>query len=89
MTRTLFILAGVMFLGFIGLLVVAMSSSAPAPLMLSFFCAAPLFLLTIGAALGRASNEFVIERKGQASNAAAARTQRTSGNRSVNAADSL
>lgn len=89
MTRTLFVLAGAMFLGFVGLLVVSMSSSAPAPLMMSFFCAAPLFLLTFGAAIGRASNEFVIERKGQASHAAAARTQRTTGNRSVNPAEQL
>lgn len=79
MTRTLFILAGLLFLGVIAALGVGLAGNAPGLMMLSILCVAPLFMLALGAAIGRASNEFAVVRKERNLNAAAQRTQRTAG----------
>lgn len=63
MTRRLFILAGILFAGIVGAFIIGIAGNAPAMLMLSVLCATPVFFLTLGAAFGRASNEFTISRK--------------------------
>jgi hypothetical protein len=62
-TRTLTIGAVLLLVVIVGSIIGGLAANAPALLMLGFLCALPLFMLTLGAALGRASNEFVITRK--------------------------
>ncbi len=69
MTKTLFVLAGALLLALIALFVGGLSGSAPALMMLSLLCAGPLFFLCLGAALGRASNEFTLVRNRPAAGA--------------------
>jgi hypothetical protein len=63
MTRTLFILAGVALLALVGFFIWGISTTAPGALIAALLCAMPLFFLALGAALGRASNEFSITRR--------------------------
>lgn len=63
MTRTLFVMAGLLLAGLIALFVVGLTAAVPGLLIVSFLCAIPLFMFTIGAAIGRASTEFVIAKQ--------------------------
>lgn len=65
MTKVLFGLSGLGLLALIGLGFVGISSTQPALLIGGFFCAGPFMMFTLGAALGRASNEFSLVRKGR------------------------
>ena len=63
MTRNLVIATGLFLAAFVGLLIMGLAGNTPFLLMGSLLCAGPLFMLCLGAALGRASNEFSISRK--------------------------
>lgn len=63
MTRTLIILAVLLFGALIASLVIGFASVAPAMLIVGLLCALPMFCLALGAALGRISNELTITRK--------------------------
>jgi hypothetical protein len=63
MTRSLFVFAGLLLILIVGSVAIGFASNAPGLLIMGFLCASPLFMLILGAALGRASNEFVIQRK--------------------------
>lgn len=63
MTRTLFIAAALLAALVVGLFIVGLVGNTPAALIVSILCAMPLFAAFLGAALGRASNEFTIARK--------------------------
>lgn len=65
MTRRLFIMSGILFAGIAASFIMGIAGNAPALLMLSLVCVTPIFFLAMGAALGRASNEFTIARKTQ------------------------
>ena len=63
MTRNLFVLAVLLLLLIIVSVVVGLVGNASSFLILGLMCASPLFMLTLGAAFGRASNEFAITRR--------------------------
>lgn len=63
MTRILFGVSGLAFLALVGLFVMGMTSTQPVLLMTSLFCAGPVMTFTLGAAIGRSSNEFSLVRK--------------------------
>jgi hypothetical protein len=63
MTKRLFVIAGILFAGIVGFFVLGVASNAPALLMLSVVCITPIFFMALGAAFGRASQEFTIARK--------------------------
>lgn len=63
MTRSLFLVAALLCLAMFGALIVGLTSSAPALLMVAMLLCGPAFMFTLGAAIGRASNEFAIVRK--------------------------
>lgn len=63
MTRILFALALLALLALAFLVVVGLTSTQPVLLITGFFCAGPVMMLTLGAGLGRASNEFSVVRK--------------------------
>jgi hypothetical protein len=63
MTRTLTILAVLLLIAFIGSLIIGFAAVAPAMLIVGLLCAMPLFMLSLGAVLGRVSNELTITRK--------------------------
>lgn len=62
MTKSLFILAGVLFLAMMGALIGGLTASSAGLMMLSFLCAGPLFMLLLGMAVGRATFEFTLTR---------------------------
>jgi hypothetical protein len=63
MTRTLVIASVLLLVGMVALLVMGLAGQAPAMLIISLLCVLPLFCMALGAALGRASNEFQVVRK--------------------------
>lgn len=63
MTRTLTILAVLLFVALVGSLVVGFAAVAPAMLVVGLLCALPMFMLALGAVLGRVSNELTVIRK--------------------------
>lgn len=63
MTRSLMVVAVLLFVLVVLSLVVGFASGAPAMLILGLMCAFPMFMLALGAAVGRASNELTIVRK--------------------------
>ncbi len=63
MTRTLASLMILFFLAMVGMVVWGLAGNAPGALMASLLCAMPLFVFTLGAVLGRASNEYTITHK--------------------------
>lgn len=66
MTRTFFVLAGLLCAAMIGLFIVGLTSSSPALLMVALLLCGPGFMFTLGLAVGRASNEFSLVRKDSA-----------------------
>lgn len=60
MTRWLFLLSALLFVTMIGLIIVGLTSSAPALLMIGMLIAGPGFMFTLGAAFGRATKEIAI-----------------------------
>lgn len=63
MTRTLTILAVLLFVAMVVSLIVGFAAVAPAMLVVGLLCAMPMFMLALGATLGRVSNEVTIMRK--------------------------
>lgn len=63
MTRILFGISALGFLALVGLFTVGMTGAQPVALMASLFCAGPVMTFTLGAAIGRSSNEFSVVRK--------------------------
>jgi sorbitol-specific phosphotransferase system component IIBC len=63
MTRTLTLGAVGALLGAIALLIAGLAGQAPGLMIVSILCVFPLFMLLLGATLGRASNEFQVVRK--------------------------
>lgn len=61
--KSLVFAAVMLLVGFIGLLVFGFASNTPGLLVVDFLCGLPLFALTLGAALGRATTELTIMRK--------------------------
>lgn len=57
------IVAALLFFGLVASLFAGFTSAAPGLLIVSMVCALPMFMLALGAALGRASNELAIVRK--------------------------
>lgn len=76
MTRSLMVLAVLFFVALIVSLVVGFASSAPAMLIVGLMCAFPMFMLALGAAVGRASNELTIVRKERVAQQTVMRTER-------------
>lgn len=76
MTRTLFMLAGLLLIVLVGLFIVGVASNAPIALITAILCALPLCMMALGAALGRASNEFAVVKKNTQTAARATTTQR-------------
>lgn len=70
MTRTLFLLAALLLVAIIGLAGAGLTANSPLALMGGLLCAMPAFFLALGAALGRASNEFAIVRKARSNGVA-------------------
>lgn len=73
MTRTMFILAAVLFVVMIVSFVAGIASMSAGPLMLALFVAGPLFTFCLAFGLGRASNEFAVVRKDRPERAAQSR----------------
>ncbi len=74
MTRTMFILAAVLFVVMIVSFVAGIASMSAGPLMLALFVAGPLFTFCLAFGLGRASSDFVeTVRVGRAARAAQTR----------------
>lgn len=63
MTRNLFVGSIALLFVVIFGVVVGVASAAPGVVMLSTLCALPSFIFCLGAAIGRASNEFEIVSK--------------------------
>jgi len=63
MVRNFAVLTGLFLFGMIALFIAGFASNAVGLLMLGMLCAMPLFMLFLGATLGRASNELTISRK--------------------------
>ncbi len=74
MTRTLTILAVLLFVALVGSLIIGFASLAPAMLVVGLLCALPMFMLALGATLGRISSEVAIVRKEQPARQTISRT---------------
>ena len=66
MTRTLFVVAALLLVLMVALFVIGFAGQAPGAMMLGLLCGSPLFFLFLGAAVGRASNEFQLIHKARA-----------------------
>lgn len=65
MTKILFGVSGLALVALVGLLIVGLTNTQPGLLIVSLFCTGPVMTLSLGAALGRASNEFTLVRRAQ------------------------
>lgn len=74
MTRTLMFIAGLLFFALVASLIAGFASSAPGLLLVGLLCAMPMFMLALGAAVGRASNELTIVRKERGSQSIVSRS---------------
>lgn len=88
MTRTLMVVAGLLFFALVASLAVGFINAAPGMLVLGLLCAMPLFMLALGAAVGRASNELTIVRKERTNQQIIQRTS-SSGARRIPSPESL
>lgn len=62
MTKTLFLVAGLLLVVMVAAFVGGLSTGAAGLIMLALLCAGPLFTLTLGLAIGRATFEFTVIR---------------------------
>ncbi len=63
MTRNLFIAAALVGIALVGLFAAGLTTATPGLMIAAVLCAWPMLLGVLGAAIGRASNEFAITRK--------------------------
>lgn len=70
--------AGLLLIVLVGLFIVGVASNAPIALITAILCALPLCAAALGAALGRASNEFAVVKKSTQTAARATTTSRRS-----------
>lgn len=63
MTRNLFILAALVGIALVALVAAGLTTATPGLMIMAVLCAWPLLLAVLGAAIGRASNEFGIIRR--------------------------
>jgi len=66
MYKSLAIGAGLLFVAVLGSLIMGFASNAPFLLILGLLCLFPLFMLVLGATLGRATTELTISRRERA-----------------------